>query len=112
MSLVKNPFVRKLLGLEPLQKPLRERFSVGRNTYGEPFVPDFTDEATLRVGAFCSFAGNTTIILGGNHRVDWITTFPFMLHWDCARHVKGHPATKGDVAGFPQGCLGPDLHRR
>lgn len=97
MSLVKNPVVRKLLGLDPLQPPLRERFSVGRCTYGEPFIPDFGDKATLRVGAFCSFAGNVTIILGGNHRVDWITTFPFMLHWDCARDVKGHPATKGDV---------------
>ncbi len=28
------------------------------------------------VGKFCSIADNITLFLGGNHRVDWITTFP------------------------------------
>jgi len=57
--------------------------------WGEP--------ATLEVGNFCSFAKNVTILLGGNHRIDWITTYPFPALWECARHVEGHPVSRGDV---------------
>lgn len=41
-----------------------------------------------------------TIFLGGNHRVDWVSTFPFgHVYVDQlgGQTVKGHPATKGDV---------------
>ena len=52
--------------------------------------------ATLRIGAFCSLA-DITIFLGGEHRVDWTTTYPFPELWDEAAEIRGHPATKGDV---------------
>jgi len=37
-------------------------------------------------------------MLGGNHRTDWITTYPFtqINGWN-AEHIEGHPATKGDI---------------
>ena len=97
MSIVKNHLFRKLLGLDPLPRPFHERYSVGRCSYGDPLVIDYGEGTTVRVGAFCSIAGGVTIFLGGNHRIDWITTFPFMLHWGSAKNFKGHPATKGDV---------------
>ena len=31
----------------------------------------------LSIGRFCSIAADLTVILGGNHRMDWITTYPF-----------------------------------
>jgi acetyltransferase-like isoleucine patch superfamily enzyme len=31
----------------------------------------------LSIGKFCSIAQNVTVFLGGNHRTDWITTYPF-----------------------------------
>ena len=31
----------------------------------------------LLIGKFCSIAKNLTVFLGGNHRTDWITTYPF-----------------------------------
>jgi acetyltransferase-like isoleucine patch superfamily enzyme len=37
------------------------------------------------------------IFLGGEHRPDWVTTYPFSEKWRCAKHYKGHPKTKGDV---------------
>jgi acetyltransferase-like isoleucine patch superfamily enzyme len=37
------------------------------------------------------------VFLGGNHRVDWVTTYPFRIFRQSARHITGHPATKGDV---------------
>jgi acetyltransferase-like isoleucine patch superfamily enzyme len=38
-----------------------------------------------------------TIFLGGNHRTDWITTYPFSVFWESAKNISGHPASKGDV---------------
>jgi acetyltransferase-like isoleucine patch superfamily enzyme len=86
--------IRKIL---KKRVPLRERFPVGRGTYGEPTILHWGEPATLRVGAFCAIAGNVSILLGGNHRVDWITTYPFSRLRECAKSITGHPQTKGDV---------------
>jgi virginiamycin A acetyltransferase len=51
----------------------------------------------LRIGNYCSIAEGVTIMLGGEHRTDWVTTYPFSaLERDAAVHV-GHPRSKGDV---------------
>ena len=76
--------------------------STGRWTYGTANVSIFEwgEGAALRVGAFCSFAKNVTILLGGNHRTDWVTTYPFGSAYPAElgdTPVPGHPATGGDV---------------
>lgn len=76
---------------------IRDRFQVGRGTYGEPTVLQWGEPATFEVGSFCSIAGGVTILLGGNHRVDWITTYPFSVLRKSAMRFTGHPSTKGDV---------------
>jgi acetyltransferase-like isoleucine patch superfamily enzyme len=60
-------------------------------------VRSWGEGANLQLGAYCSIAEKVTIILGGNHRTDWVTTYPFSALWDSARHIEGHPTTKGDV---------------
>lgn len=62
-------------------------------------VRDWGEGADVKVGSFCSIADNVTIFIGGNHRTDWITTYPFgHIHKDIfPYHGEGHPATKGDV---------------
>lgn len=70
---------------------------MGRGTYGEPQILHWGEPATLKVGAFCSIAKNVTIFLGGNHRTDWITTYPFPVFRESAKAITGHPATRGDV---------------
>jgi acetyltransferase-like isoleucine patch superfamily enzyme len=72
---------------------------VGEFTYsdGLPVIRHFGEKAQLRIGKFCSIATNVFIYLGGNHRIDWISTYPFNLRFREALHIKGHPATKGDV---------------
>jgi acetyltransferase-like isoleucine patch superfamily enzyme len=77
--------------------PWTKTFSVGRGTYGEPKILHWGESATLKVGAFCSIAENVTIFLGGNHRTDWITTYPFPIFRESAKAIIGHPATRGDV---------------
>jgi acetyltransferase-like isoleucine patch superfamily enzyme len=76
--------------------------SVGRFTYGleNLWVREWSEGAALKIGSFCSLATNITIFLGGNHRTDWITTFPFGHIFQDelgGEDIKGHPATKGDV---------------
>ena len=49
----------------------------GKYTYGTPQIKWANKDASLTVGNFCSIAGGVKIYLGGNHRSDRITTYPF-----------------------------------
>jgi acetyltransferase-like isoleucine patch superfamily enzyme len=74
--------------------------SVGDFTYGLPTVTDFGEGSRLRIGKFCSIAEDVLILLGGNHRTDWITTYPFPALpgvWPNAMGILGHPQSRGDV---------------
>ncbi len=85
---------RSMVGASPVH--------TGRFTYGVNNVTlyEWGEAAALKVGAFCSFAKNITVLLGGNHRVDWITTYPFGSAFPRELTdvpVPGHPTTAGDV---------------
>ena len=73
------------------------RWDVGRHTYGWPVVYDAKEGARLKIGKYCSIANGTIIMLGGEHRWDWVTTYPFPVLWPPAAGIEGHAATKGDV---------------
>lgn len=80
----------------------KSHISVGRFTYGfeNISIRQWGEGAALKIGAFCSLANNINIFLGGNHRTDWITTFPFgHIYQDelGGSDIIGHPSTKGDV---------------
>lgn len=80
----------------------KSQVSVGRFTYGVEnlSIKQWNEGAALKIGAFCSLGNKINIFLGGNHRTDWITTFPFghvyqeeLGNFD----ILGHPSTKGDI---------------
>jgi len=48
-------------------------------------------DADLFIGKFCSIGKDLTVYLGGNHRADWISTFPI------APLEHDHRTTKGNV---------------
>lgn len=73
------------------------QYTIGKGSYGDLHVRSWGEGAGLSIGAYCSIADNVTVFLGGNHRIDWITTYPFNILRPSAHHFKGHPATKGDV---------------
>lgn len=73
------------------------QYQIGRGTYGDLSVLSWGEGATLNVGNYTSIAAGVKIFLGGEHRMDWVTTFPFNVLWESARHHKGHPKTKGNV---------------
>ena len=82
-------------------KTLIERhpdWNAGRHSYGDPLLHGWGEGAKLRIGAFCSFASGVQIFLGGEHRTDWVSTYPFNVMWPDAAQFSGHPATKGDVS--------------
>jgi acetyltransferase-like isoleucine patch superfamily enzyme len=72
--------------------------TVGKYSYGNPCIS--WRQANLTIGNFCSIGGNVNIYLGGNHRIDWVSTYPFgHIHQNTFDNFKGegHPSTKGDV---------------
>ena len=81
-------------------KSLREKYpqyEIGRGTYGNLDIKIRDKRATFKIGAFCSIASGVKVFLGGEHRVDWVTTYPFNVLYESGRHLTGHPKTKGDV---------------
>lgn len=60
--------------------------------WGEP--------CTVEIGSYCSIAENVTIFSGGNHRMDWVTTYPFSMHkanFPEVAHVHDGSISRGDV---------------
>ena len=75
-------------------------YQIGEFTYGRPKVIAFSKDTRLIIGKFCSIAANVKIVLAADHRMDWVSTYPFPALgkiWPEADGVKGHPASKGDV---------------
>jgi acetyltransferase-like isoleucine patch superfamily enzyme len=74
-------------------------YRAGAFTYGVPAVWRWGEPATLVIGKYCSLSTNIEIFLGGNHRPDFVTTYPFssVSDWPEAAFIEGHPASKGDV---------------
>jgi acetyltransferase-like isoleucine patch superfamily enzyme len=73
------------------------QYTIGKWSYGRPEILSRKEGASLRIGSFCSFSTEVKIFLGGEHRIDWITTYPFNKLWQSAKGFIGHPSTKGDV---------------
>lgn len=72
----------------------------GKYTYGTPKIHWDNKDAKLIIGNFCSIANNCNVYLGGNHRIDWVTTYPFgCINQNVFNNFngEGHPSTKGSV---------------
>lgn len=73
--------------------------TAGDHSYGieNMIVREWGEGARLTIGKYCSIARGVLVLLGGNHRPDWVTTFPFGHTGPFPVPVAGHPATNGDV---------------
>jgi acetyltransferase-like isoleucine patch superfamily enzyme len=77
---------------------------IGDYSYGTPVIRSWGEGTTLAIGRFCSIADNVQIFLGGNHRLDWVTTYPFIkeLGWpeqsnSAASQSRGNVVIGNDV---------------
>lgn len=75
------------------------RLTMGRGSYGNPLIPTFPgDDLHVSVGSFVSIAHDVVMMDGGNHRIDWVTTYPLRGCLDLPGAFEdGHPASKGDI---------------
>jgi acetyltransferase-like isoleucine patch superfamily enzyme len=94
----RNPHGETRLYLAPLIR--RYGYEIGAYTYGRPKVRFPQSGRKLTIGRFCSIADKVEMFLGGNHRSDWGTTYPFSAFpglWPSApQHIELH-TSRGDV---------------
>ena len=94
-------FKKKEKPFRERHNPLRERYgtrySIGKWSYGHLRVREWHEGAKFQMGAFCSVAREVEIYTGGNHRTDWVSSFPLNFLWDEYKDVKDSTTTKGDV---------------
>ena len=93
--------------------PAYAELDVGRYTYGSPTILEWGEGTALRIGSFCSIAKDVVFILGGNHRVDWVTTYPFASSphkdWGYGSRIAGEDHTsKGDIVVGSDVWIGRD----
>jgi acetyltransferase-like isoleucine patch superfamily enzyme len=92
--------VRRLLfprRQEPRLQQVYPEFDIGHGSYGGLVLRRYDQTTRIRIGKFCSFSDNVQAYLGGEHRPDWVTTYPFNVLDPRFRHIEGHPASKGDI---------------
>ncbi len=71
----------------------RHGYSIGEYSYGRPILRFAGPGTGLTIGRYCSIADGVEIFLAGNHRLDWIATYPFSDFADLWPQAKGHPST-------------------
>ena len=73
---------------------------VDPTSYGKINVPYNLGEEPneIRVGRYCSIAAGVKFLIGGNHRTDWVSTYPFRIMLGLpGAGEDGHPASKGPI---------------
>ena len=78
-------------------RKLYPKFSMGKYTYGVPVVKHWDKKSVLTIGAYCSIAKNVQIYLGGNHRPEWITTYPFPHFFQDKSDINDYSISRGNV---------------
>ncbi len=86
--------------------------TIGKYTYNiTEFIPEiyFEDaDHQCTIGKFCSIGARLKIYCGGDHRMDWISTYPFQIVIDNQK-MEGHPASKGGVVIGNDVWIGNDV---
>ena len=88
----------------PTERQFRELVAAGRVEVGRfrngvaPQIQVFhADPTRVRIGAFVGIGKGVVIFAGGNHRMDWVTTYPLREDFDLPGAYDGVPVTRGDV---------------
>lgn len=64
--------------------------SIGERTYGTPSIIMGRTGAKITIGNYCSIANDAQINIYPEHRMDWITTYPFVRlknEWPSVAHM-------------------------
>lgn len=102
---------RQRLGRRPEPEWIAQsypQYQIGRGSYGPLLIQDFGDQASFTMGNYCSAAVGATVLLGGGHRTDWVTTYPFSVLEPSLSEISGHPRSRGSVKIGHDVWLGTD----
>lgn len=97
---VEDPLTGGLFGALDARTAIASgRASIGRHTYGAFTVRTGPGErGRVRIGAYCSIAEQVEFAVGGNHRVDWVSTYPFRVRLGLpGAFTDGHPRPERDI---------------
>jgi acetyltransferase-like isoleucine patch superfamily enzyme len=95
---------------QQLVAPKNDHVTTGKYSYvdGELDI-SFVEDANLTVGKFCSIAKGCKVILGGNHRGDWLSTYPFSQLFPDSPDIPDYQVSKGDVVIGNDVWIGSDV---
>jgi acetyltransferase-like isoleucine patch superfamily enzyme len=83
------------------EREVGEFYEIGEYTYGTLRVIPYGSRARLYVGKYCSIADEVLVFLGGNHRPDFTSTYPFpwamSREWPEIGSISDWHGTRGDV---------------
>ena len=99
LGIRRNPHNETRLHLDKLVR--KHGAAIGPYSYGKPKVRFADWGARLTIGSYCSIADQVEIMLGGNHRADFVSTYPFSAFrdaWPEAPKGLDHQGPTGDVA--------------
>ena len=84
-----------------------DMISVGRYTYGKINVYDYGADTRLKIGSFCSIGNNVTFMVGGDHDIYRVSTYPFKkIFGDKQPETK----SKGDIIIEDDVWIGNDVY--
>jgi acetyltransferase-like isoleucine patch superfamily enzyme len=94
----RNPHGETRLHLASLVR--RHGYEIGAYSYGFPKIRFPEAGRKLTIGRYSSIADKVEIFMGGNHRSDWATTYPFSAfrdRWPSAPQDAAVHTSRGDV---------------
>src|ERR1017187_2196525 len=90
--------VRQLRHPPPHPRWTEPVLTVGEHTYGRPDVISYTgSRGRIEIGSYCSIADGVQIMIGGNHHIAWVSTFPLREMLDLPGAFHQHPVARGPV---------------
>ncbi len=66
-----------------------KQIRIGEHTYGIPTIYRYDGNPNLIIGKYCSIAKGVEILIGGNHHIEWCSTFPFYKNTKIFTNAKG-----------------------
>ena len=90
---------KKKVGMK--DKPRYRKYKIGEYTYGSPYIHDYEDN--IEIGRYCSIGPDVMILVGGEHYLDRVSTYPFGMKFqdfsdpNCPRLSKGDITIENDV---------------
>lgn len=73
-------------------------FRMGRGSRGQPRVNVYKgDRQSVSVACFVTIAPGVEFMVGGNHHIDWVTTYPVREMYDLPGAYVDNPWSRGDI---------------